>query len=298
MWVSVRVKSVLLDIAAGLGALIVVLAVAAKTNASTDIGEFLAFFALAFLLGGIVRGATPPKPLLLKSALVASGAIAPMLALAVGGQAFTDKKWLIAAALVTIVLGAVGVQSRRFWMRNAWAPSLTLAGISVMMVMLIAWILMPRVLATMAIQRIDKPLEPFSMTAVDGSVVTSGDLQGHVVVLSSWATWCGPCVAEYPRIRELRGRYAGDPRVSLWAVNPGLGDDTVQAMRAFVKNRGWDVPAAFDQGQVARSIGISSVPAVAILDQAGHVRIIHSGYDGGEDLVGNLSKEIRVLLEQ
>jgi hypothetical protein len=39
------------------------------------------------------------------------------------------------------------------------------------------------------------------------------------------------------------------------------------------------------------------VPSLAILDRAGHVRVIHSGYDGGEDLAGNLSKEIRALLE-
>jgi CubicO group peptidase (beta-lactamase class C family) len=149
----------------------------------------------------------------------------------------------------------------------------------------------------MAIQRVDKPLQSFSMTTADGPVVTLGDLQGQVVVLSFWATWCGPCVAEYPRISDLRGRYTGDPRVVFWAVNPGLGDGTIEAMRTFVKNRGWDIPTAFDQGQVARSIGISSVPSIAILDRAGHVRVIHSGYDGGEDLAGNLSKEIRALLE-
>ena len=61
MWISVRAKSMLLDVATGLGALIVVLAAAARTNASTDIREFLTFFALAFLLGGLLRGRTPNR---------------------------------------------------------------------------------------------------------------------------------------------------------------------------------------------------------------------------------------------
>ena len=35
------------------------------------------------------------------------------------------------------------------------------------------------------------------------------DYEGRVVLVDYWATWCGPCVAEYPQIRKLYDKYHG-----------------------------------------------------------------------------------------
>ncbi len=44
--------------------------------------------------------------------------------------------------------------------------------------------------------------------SIDGRVVRIQDLKGKVVVLNLWATWCGPCVAEFPHLVELHKTYA------------------------------------------------------------------------------------------
>jgi thiol-disulfide isomerase/thioredoxin len=37
------------------------------------------------------------------------------------------------------------------------------------------------------------------------------ELHGQVVVLNFWATWCGPCQEELPRLSKLAAGYAGKP---------------------------------------------------------------------------------------
>jgi len=39
------------------------------------------------------------------------------------------------------------------------------------------------------------------------------DLRGKVVILDFWATWCGPCIASFPNIAELRNKYSPDELV-------------------------------------------------------------------------------------
>lgn len=42
---------------------------------------------------------------------------------------------------------------------------------------------------------------------LDGNKVRLNDFQGHIVVLNFWATWCGPCKEELPRLSEISQNY-------------------------------------------------------------------------------------------
>jgi thiol-disulfide isomerase/thioredoxin len=56
---------------------------------------------------------------------------------------------------------------------------------------------------------------PFAVTTMDGKRISWDDLQGKVVLLDFWATWCAPCREAMPRIRAIAKKFEGQPLVIL-----------------------------------------------------------------------------------
>ena len=63
-----------------------------------------------------------------------------------------------------------------------------------------------------------------SLKDLDGASRKLSDLRGHIVVVNFWATWCGPCQEELPRLAALARQWAGQD-VRFVAVSIDEGKD-------------------------------------------------------------------------
>src|SRR5271165_1025026 len=60
-----------------------------------------------------------------------------------------------------------------------------------------------------------KPAPPATLVTLDGKHISTTDLKGNVVILTFWATWCGPCRQELPLLSEYAMQHAGQGLVVL-----------------------------------------------------------------------------------
>ena len=111
-------------------------------------------------------------------------------------------------------------------------------------------------------------------------------LRGQVVVVNFWATWCGPCQEELPRLSKLAESYAGKPvRFVLISIDEEKNRAKIPAVldRLHVSLEAWDDA---DTDTMDR-FGLGNiVPGTAILDDKGEVVSRIMGEAREEDVRG------------
>ncbi len=150
----------------------------------------------------------------------------------------------------------------------------------------------------------------------DSRVTKLSDLRGKVVVIDFWATWCGPCVASFPQVRDLTAHYKGYPVVVLGVTSlqgsvtkwkdgrPAGREDTkdnpqkeYELLAEFIPALDMTWPVAVSKQDVFNpDYGVRGIPHVVIIDPNGIVR--HRGlHPASDDPPGKIAKIDAILKE-
>jgi peroxiredoxin len=133
----------------------------------------------------------------------------------------------------------------------------------------------------------------FALRSSAGSNLRLSEHRGQVVMINFWATWCGPCRQEMPRLDEIFARYqpAG---FTLLGVN--IDQDSAGAQR-LADELGVTFPLLFDDEQsVSRLYDVQAMPMTVMVDREGKVRSVHYGYRAGMEQ--RYLDEVRALLRE
>ncbi len=81
--------------------------------------------------------------------------------------------------------------------------------------------------------RVGLPAPPATLVTLDGQHIATSELLGRVVILTFWATWCGPCRQELP----LLSRYASEHSDGLSVLGFSLdGPEDVHKVQAVAQS--------------------------------------------------------------
>ncbi|MGB4057915.1 MAG: redoxin family protein [Alphaproteobacteria bacterium] len=109
-------------------------------------------------------------------------------------------------------------------------------------------------------------LPSFSITDLSGQKHTIETFKGKIILLNFWATWCAPCVKEFPALLEIAAENKKD--VILIALSSDMDDDAIKKFLKKMPKPGKNVIIARDSDDITlKSFGITQFPETIIADR-------------------------------
>jgi len=139
---------------------------------------------------------------------------------------------------------------------------------------------------------VGKPSPDWEIKTLDGKTAKLTDYRGRVVLMTWFASWCGPCKAEAPRMEnEIWQKYRGQG-LTVLGVNAAEREDPVKMATSFVKEHGLTYPILMDtEDQLSQAFQVEVLPTIAIIDRKGVLRYLQRGFRE-EDVI----QQVKALL--
>lgn len=110
--------------------------------------------------------------------------------------------------------------------------------------------------------------------------------KGRVLVVTFWATWCAPCVKEFPGLVALRKQFS-ETELDIIGISV---DSNPVVVQNFLKKNPANFPIYLDDGDISHALSIRSIPRTLIFNRNGDKVLDHLGFLAEESLVHVVDK--------
>lgn len=118
-------------------------------------------------------------------------------------------------------------------------------------------------------------------------------LHGQVVMVNFWASWCGPCRAEFPLLDQMYKKYKG---LGFTMLGVNVEPETKDA-EGFIAKTPVTFPIVFDKDStVSKLYHVEGMPSTVLIDRNGILRWVHRGYKAGDE--NEYLDHLRALLRE
>ena len=136
-------------------------------------------------------------------------------------------------------------------------------------------------------EKIGKPAPDFEAIDLKGQELSLKKYRGQVVLLDFWATWCIPCLAEVPHLKQVYDKYK-DQKFEIIGISL---DQTQAALASYIEEQNITWPQFLDSGVVAKMYSVTGIPATFLIDGEGIVRKVELRGRALEETVAELVQE-------
>jgi peroxiredoxin len=115
-----------------------------------------------------------------------------------------------------------------------------------------------------------------SLPDLNGKFVSLSELKGKVILIDFWASWCGPCRHNNPRLVKLYNKYH-DKGLEIYGIS--LDEDSEDWKKAVLHDKLRWIQVIDDKGWAAPSAsiyGVDMIPSSFLIDKQGVIRSVNT----------------------
>jgi thiol-disulfide isomerase/thioredoxin len=107
----------------------------------------------------------------------------------------------------------------------------------------------------------------FILKDITGKTISLKGNQGKYVLLNFWASWCEPCIAEFPAIKQLRANYKSD-KLEIISIN---SDSELPKCMAAIKKHEMNWTHISRNNDLLKTYAVIGIPVVYLIDPKGEI---------------------------
>ncbi|MBO6607233.1 TlpA disulfide reductase family protein [Psychroserpens sp.] len=122
-------------------------------------------------------------------------------------------------------------------------------------------------------ERIQISNNDWALTDLNGNIINYTSLEGKVLFVNFWATWCPPCIAEMDSINALYEHYKTNDDVAFIIVS----NEDVEVIRKFMASKNYSFPVLQSVNEYPPEFNVSSIPRTFIISPSGAIVVDKTG---------------------